>query len=108
METSEGGVVITSSTTIPKNQDVVIEWKTDDPYILGFEIRIGRIAGQWDVISRKLGKDLREIRLSAPPQDMTPLFVEFGYIISSDATKQDHESTENVLLSEEPLVISRT
>jgi hypothetical protein len=103
----DGVVSITSPTTIPKNQDVVIAWKTDDADILGFEIRIGTVAGQWDVFSGRLGKDLRETRLPALPQNMTPLFVEFGYIVSSSAMNQGHASTENVLLNEEPMEITR-
>jgi len=108
MEKLEDGVVsITSPTTIPKNQDIVIAWKTNDADILGFEVRIGTVAGQWDVFSGRLGKDLRETRLSALPQNKTPLFVEFGYTVSSSATVQGHESTENVLLNEEPFQITR-
>lgn len=76
-------------------------------HILGFEIRIGPVAGQWDVFNAQLGKDLREIRLPGLPHSMTPLFVEFGYIVSSSATMHGDESTENRLLSEQPFVISR-
>jgi hypothetical protein len=161
-------VLITSPTTIPKDQDIVIAWKIDDEtdcaasshtlrddhlrqvtrivikigdslvasrdtglrpekidelaneiaalqssehksseHILGFEIRIGAVAGQWDVFNGRLGNDLREIRLPGLPHRLTPLFVEFGYIVSSSATMHGDESTENRLLSELPFVISR-
>ncbi len=108
MKTCEDGVVfITSPTTIPKNQDLVISWKTDDQGILGYEIRIGTTPGQWDIFSSRLRTDLREIRLPGLPQHMTPLYVEFGYIVPLDAMPLDHEHSENVLLCEEPLVITR-
>ena len=68
---------------------------------------VGTVAGQWDVYSGRLGKDLREIRLPGIPQNMTLLFVEFGYFVSSSVTMHGHDSTENVLLNEKPLVISR-
>ena len=61
---------------------------------------VGTVAGQWDVYSGQLGKDLREIRLPGIPQNMTPLFVEFGCIVSSSVTMHGHDSTENVLLNE--------
>lgn len=68
---------------------------------------VGTVAGQWDVYSGRLGKDLREITLPGLPQNMTPLFVEFGYVVSSSATMHAHDSTENVLLNEEPFQITR-
>jgi len=102
-----GGVLITSPTTIPKNQDVAIAWKTDNARILGFEVRIGTVAGRWDIFTSRIGKDLREIRLPCLPQDLTTLYVEFGYIVPSIATMHGHASTENVLLTENPLKITR-
>jgi hypothetical protein len=55
----------------------------------------------------RLGKDLSEIRLPGIPKNMTPLFVEFGYIVSSSVTMHGHDSTENMLLNEEPCQITR-
>lgn len=100
-------VFITSPTTIPKNQDIVISWKTDSQEILGYEIHIGTEAGQWDVLSSRLRKDLREIRLPDLPQYMTPLYVEFGYLVPSDEMILGHDHSENVLLCEEPLELTR-
>jgi len=68
---------------------------------------VGTVAGQWDVYSGRLGKDLREIRLPGIPQNMTLLFVEFGYIVSSSVTMHGHDSTEHVLLNQEPFQITR-
>jgi hypothetical protein len=107
METSDGVVHITSSTTLPKNQDVVISWKTDNQEILGYEIRIGAEAGRWDILNSRLGRELREIKLPGLPDHLTSLYVEFGYIVPSHSMDSDHETTENVLLSETPFKISR-
>jgi hypothetical protein len=35
------------------------------------------------------------------------MIVAFGYIVASSAQMQGHESTENVLLNEEPFQITR-
>lgn len=100
-------VVITSPCSLPKNQDVVISWKTDNQEILAFEIRIGTEPGRWDILNSRLGRDLREVKLPGLPESMTPLYMEFGYVVPSSSMMTGHESSENVLLSEEPLKITR-
>lgn len=105
--TVDGEVTITSPTTIPKNQDVGISWETDHQEILGFEIRIGTEAGKWDIFNSRLGRDLRQVKLPGLPDNLTPLYIEFGYIVPSDSMMEGHATSENVLLSEEPMTISR-
>lgn len=100
-------VVITSADCQPKNQDVVISWKVENPEIVAFEIRIGTQKGYWDILNSRLGKDLREIKLPGLPETLTPLYVEFGYTIPSGSMMEEHDGYANVLLSEEPKEIVR-
>lgn len=105
--TTTADVVITSPTSLPKNQDVVVSWKANNPDIVGFEIRIGTGDGRWDILNCRLGKDLREVRLPGLPETLTPLYMEFGYIVPSSSMMTGHESYANALLSEEPLKFTR-
>ena len=92
-------VSLTSSTVIPKCQDVVISWKTNNPEILGYEICVGTVAGKWDQLISQIGKDVRAIKLPDLSPDITKLFVEFSYTVPSNTTNH-HESSETVLLYE--------
>jgi hypothetical protein len=92
-------VSLTSSTVIPKGQDVLISWKTNNPEILGYEICVGTVAGRWDQLVSQLGKDVRAIKLPDLSPDITKLFIEFCYSIPSNTTHH-HESSETVLLHE--------
>jgi hypothetical protein len=96
-------VFITSPAVIPKDQDVVISWKTDNQEILGFEVCVGRSPGLWDQLDSHLGKDVGAIKLPGLQPDITRLFVEFSYTIPSKVasdTMHHHESSESVLLHE--------
>lgn len=100
-------VSLTSPNVIPKDQDVLISWKSINQEILGYEICVGTVAGVWDVCHCEVGKDVREIKLPGLPYNLTPLFVEFSYTIPAETvhsipshTMHDHESSESVLVHE--------
>lgn len=98
-------VVIISSDVIPKDQDVVISWKSNNPRILGYEICVGTVAGQWDQLDSQFGKDVRSIKLPELSPDITSLFIEFSYTISSETT--DHHESSICVMLHEALKISR-
>jgi hypothetical protein len=99
-------VSLTNSTVIPKDQDVMISWKTNNPKILSYEICVGTVAGRWDQLISQLGKDVRAIKLPDLSPDITSLFVEFSYRVPSEIMTDHHESSECVVLYE-ALEISR-
>ena len=107
MAIGNGVVSLISSTTVSKNEQVVIAWKTDNPEIVSFDIRIGTPGGRWDVLSATVGQRVSEIRLPSLPPELTPLYLEFGYTIPSGTGMHGHTHYENVLLTEDPIVISR-
>lgn len=96
-------VYLTSAAVVPKDQDVVVSWKTDNQNILGFEVCVGTSPGLWNQLNSRLGKDVRAIKLPGLSPDITMLFVEFSYIVPSEVpseTMHHHESSESVLLHE--------
>lgn len=107
MPIGNGVVALISSTTVSKNEHVVIAWQTDNPEIVSFDIRVGTQGGRWDILSATVGNRVREIRLPSLPPDLTPLFLEFGYTIPSGTGMHGHTHYENVLLTENPIEISR-
>ena len=104
MATTTAAVVITSPTTIPLEDDVVISWDINNQEILGFDVRIGTAEGLWDVFNGRLGKMVREVRLPGLPDDLVKLFLEFGYTVPSPDVD---ERSENILISEKPIPIWR-
>lgn len=104
--TTTVAVEITSPTTIPLSDDVLITWKTDSSEILGFDVRIGTEEGSWDVLNCGLGAMVREVSLPNLSKGLTKLYLEFGYVVPSNAMEHGHAS-ENILLSEKPIPIWR-
>ncbi|MDF0644569.1 MAG: hypothetical protein P0111_11090 [Nitrospira sp.] len=104
--TLTAAVEITSQTTIPIQEDVIIAWKTNGEEILGFDIRIGATEGDWDVLNCHVGPMVQQISLPELPKNLTKLYLEFSYTIPA-AAMHHGVGYEHVLLSEKPIPIWR-
>lgn len=103
--TTVTSVQITSPTSIPLDRDVVIEWDVSGE-VVGFDVRIGTERGKWDILSCRLGGSVRAVSLPKLDKSISTLYLEFGYIVRIDV--HEHEETENILVTEDPIVIRRT
>lgn len=104
--TLTAAVEITSKTTIPLDEDLIIAWKTNDEEIWGFDLRIGTEEGDWNVLNCHVGAMVREVSLPALPKELNKLFLEFSYVVPFNAMHHGAGS-ENILLSEKPIPIWR-